>query len=97
MQFGPEMVVSDKRTDAPAAMRLSPRQNECLHGVLELKSAKEIARELGISPHAVEKHLKVAREKFGVASSAEAARMLAFQHKGRENPPPIFGPRRTKP
>ena len=39
--------------------KLSPRQEACLRGVLELKSAKEIARDLGISPHAVEKHLRV--------------------------------------
>jgi len=51
--------------------KLSPRQEECLRGVLELKSAKEIARDLGISPHAVEKHLRVSREKYGVATSAE--------------------------
>lgn len=66
--------------------RLSPRQQECLRGVLELKSAKAIARDLGISPHAVEKHLRVAREKFGVASSVEAARLFALQAKGSEFP-----------
>lgn len=81
------MAVSDNRTDAHSAARLSPRQNECLRGVLELKSAKEIARELGISPHAVEKHLKVAREKLGAATSAEAARTFAFQNAGGESPP----------
>ena len=67
--------------------KLSPRQEECLRGVLELKSAKEIARDLGISPHAVEKHLRVSREKYGVATSAEAARMFAFGQQGSEIPP----------
>jgi DNA-binding CsgD family transcriptional regulator len=85
-QFGPDVTIPDKPTHKGSATRLSPRQDECLRGVLELKSAKQIARELGISPHAVEKHLKVARGKFGVATSAEAARMFAFQHKGSESP-----------
>ena len=67
--------------------KLSPRQEACLRGVLELKSAKEIARDLGISPHAVEKHLRVSREKYGVASSAEAARLFAFVQQGSEFPP----------
>lgn len=40
------------------------------------KSAKEIAVDLGISHHAVEKRLKMARTKLGATSSLEAARML---------------------
>jgi DNA-binding CsgD family transcriptional regulator len=72
---------------AQAMPKLSPRQEACLRGVLELKSAKEIARDLGISPHAVEKHLRVSREKYGVASSAEAARLFAFVQQGSEFPP----------
>ena len=66
-------------------LKLSPRQEECLRGVLELKSAKEIARDLGISSHAVEKHLRIARGKFGATSSAEAARMFAFERWGSES------------
>ena len=77
----------DKGAGAPAMPKLSPRQEACLRGVLELKSAKEIARDLGISPHAVEKHLRVSREKYGVASSAEAARLFAFGQQGSEFPP----------
>lgn len=68
-----------------AAVKLSPRQEQCLRGVLDLKSAKQIARDLGISPHAVEKHLRVSREKFGAATSAEAARAFALG-KGSEIP-----------
>ena len=63
-----------------AKPKLSPRQQECLRGVLQLKSAKAIARDLGISPHAVEKHLRVSREKYGVTSSAEAARIILQQY-----------------
>jgi hypothetical protein len=54
--------------------------------VLQLRSGKEIARELGISPHAVEKHLRICREKYGVATSAEAARLFALQEQGGEFP-----------
>jgi DNA-binding CsgD family transcriptional regulator len=88
-QIGAQVVALDK--DKPEKIGnalLSPRQEECLRGVLELKSAKQIARDLGISPHAVEKHLRLCREKFGVTTTAEAARKFArlqgsdFPHSG---------------
>jgi DNA-binding CsgD family transcriptional regulator len=62
---------------------LSSRQEQCLRGVLNLKSAKEIARDLGISPDAVEKHLRTSRRKFGVGTSAEAARIFASLDQGK--------------
>lgn len=58
-------------------VKLTEREKECLRLWLDHKTAKEIARELGISHHAVEKRLKTARTKLGVASSLEAARLLA--------------------
>src|SRR5947209_3351143 len=57
--------------------RLTEREKVCLRQWLQHKSAKEIAADLGISHHAVEKRLKMARTKVGAASSLEAARMLA--------------------
>lgn len=57
--------------------RLTEREKEVLRAWLEHKSAKEIAIDLGITHHAVEKRLKMARTKLGVATSLEAARMLA--------------------
>lgn len=63
---------------------LSSRQKECIRGVLDLKSAKVIARELGISQHAVEKHLKVVRAKFGVNTTVEAARLFALSYDGED-------------
>jgi DNA-binding CsgD family transcriptional regulator len=54
---------------------LTERQVACLNGVGQHKSAKEIGRELGISNHAVEKHLKAARQKLGAASTVEALRI----------------------
>lgn len=57
--------------------RLTEREKEVLRAWLNHKSAKEIALDLGISHHAVEKRLKMARTKLGAGSSLEAARMLA--------------------
>lgn len=57
--------------------RLTEREKVCLRQWLQHKSAKEIAADLRISHHAVEKRLKMARTKLGVASSLEAARMLS--------------------
>jgi DNA-binding CsgD family transcriptional regulator len=56
--------------------RLTEREKVCLRQWLQHKSAKEIAAGLGISHHAVEKRLKMARVKLGATSSLEAARML---------------------
>jgi DNA-binding CsgD family transcriptional regulator len=64
---------------------LTERQRQCLEGALELRSAKEIALELGISHHAVEKHLRLAREKLGAATTAEAARRFALL-EGKDKP-----------
>ena len=56
--------------------RLTEREKVCLRQWLQHKSAKEIAADLGISHHAVEKRLKMARIKVGATSSLQAARML---------------------
>ncbi|WP_301749735.1 LuxR C-terminal-related transcriptional regulator [uncultured Erythrobacter sp.] len=57
--------------------RLTEREKEVLRAWLAHKSAKEIAIDLGITHHAVEKRLKMARTKLDAGSSLEAARMLA--------------------
>lgn len=56
---------------------LTAKERECLHRWLCHATAKEIALELGISHHAVEKRLKSARQKLGVATTLQAARLLA--------------------
>lgn len=63
-------------TGNPTA-RLTEREKEVLRAWLAHKSAKEIALDLGITHHAVEKRLKMARTKLDAGSSLEAARMLA--------------------
>lgn len=57
--------------------RLTEREKEVLRAWLGHKTAKEIALDLGISHHAVEKRLKMARTKLGAGSTLQAARMLA--------------------
>ncbi|WP_265563272.1 LuxR C-terminal-related transcriptional regulator [Sphingomicrobium arenosum] len=61
-------------------IELTRREREALHGILERKTAKEMALELGISHHAVEKRLKRARHKLGVTTSLEAARRYEAQY-----------------
>jgi DNA-binding CsgD family transcriptional regulator len=66
----------DARMQAALA-RLTDNEKECLRRRLRQQTAKEMALELGVSPHAVEKRLKMARAKLGLSSSLEAARLLA--------------------
>ncbi|SFN66377.1 LuxR C-terminal-related transcriptional regulator [Sphingomonas sp. OK281] len=66
----------DKQREAALA-RLTANEKECLRRRLLPQTAKEMATDLGISPHAVEKRLRMARAKLGVSSSLAAARLLA--------------------
>jgi DNA-binding CsgD family transcriptional regulator len=59
-----------------AIARLTENEKECLRRRLLPQTAKEMAIELGVSPHAVEKRLKMARAKLGLSSSLQAARLL---------------------
>ena len=63
--------------DALGTARLTEAQRVALRLFMERKTAKQIAIELGITPKAVELRLKGARDALGVATSAEAARLLA--------------------
>ncbi|MEN7538203.1 LuxR C-terminal-related transcriptional regulator [Aurantiacibacter flavus] len=81
--------------------RLTEREKEPLRLWLQHKTAKEIAVELGVSHHAVEKRLKMARIKLGASSSLEAARILG-EAEGYDQtvtqppdlPPQAFSPQR---
>lgn len=57
--------------------RLNERQKACLRLYYQGLEAKEIARELAISPNTVNQHLRDARRILGVARSVQAARLLA--------------------
>ena len=62
-----------------ALVRLTANEKECLRRRLLPQTAKGMAIDLGISAHAVEKRLKMARTKLGVSSSLAAARLLAAE------------------
>lgn len=65
-------------TQCAAVARLTAKERECLAQWLTHATAKEIAIDLGISHHAVEKRLKSARQKLGVSTTLDAARLLAL-------------------
>ena len=68
--------------------QLTERQRQCLEGFLARRTAKQIGRELGITHHAVEQHLKAARKKFGASDTLEAARLYAGSTTGE----PYYAP-----
>jgi DNA-binding CsgD family transcriptional regulator len=77
------MDVIDESTRA-AILRLTIAERECLKRCLSHQTAKQMALDLGISPHAVEKRLKMARAKLGLSSSLEAAKLLeSLERSGR--------------
>ena len=68
--------------DADRAMtdrmdRLTPGQLDCLRLVDQHLSSKEIAAELGISPHTVDQRIRQALHILGVERRAQAARIVA--------------------
>ena len=67
------------RDDVLAARlsRLSPGQLDCLRLVDQHLSSKEIAVELGISPHTVDQRIRQALHILGVERRAQAARIVA--------------------
>jgi len=52
---------------------LTAKQREVLDLLIEHKTSKEIARQLGISPHTVDQRIQFAKDKLGAASRNEAA------------------------
>jgi DNA-binding CsgD family transcriptional regulator len=62
---------------ASPVARLSQGQIDCLLLVDRHHSSKEIANQLGISPHTVDQRIRGALDKLGVERRGEAARMVA--------------------
>lgn len=60
----------------PVLAQLTEAQLACLQLVRRRKTAKQIARSLNITHHAVEQRLKTARRKLGVETTAEAIDLL---------------------
>ena len=57
--------------------KLNEGQRDCLRLVLGHLNSKEIARELGVSPHTVDQRLRTAMRILGASSRFEAARTFA--------------------
>ena len=57
--------------------KLSDRQLDCLRLVAQNRSSKEIAVELGISPHTVDQRIRGALQILGVERRAQAARIVS--------------------
>ena len=70
---------------ATQVSKLSQGQLDCLRLVGEHLSSKEIAAELGISPHTVDQRIRGALQVLGVSRRSQAARLVA-QHGGRYQP-----------
>jgi two-component system response regulator FixJ len=66
---------ADKRRFQAMLASLSPREAEVLHGVVEGKSNKEIARDLGISPRTIEVYRAHVMSKTGSASLSDLVRV----------------------
>jgi DNA-binding CsgD family transcriptional regulator len=65
------------RMSIAAADRLNDGQRDCLRLVLAHHNSKEIARQLGVSPHTVDQRLRTAMRILNVQSRFEAAREFA--------------------
>ncbi len=52
---------------------LTTKQHDAMKLLIQHKTSKEIARDLGISPHTVDQRINAVRSKFAVASRNEAA------------------------
>lgn len=75
-------------TQKQAALgRLTENEKDCLRRRLRHQTAKEMALDLGVSPHAVEKRLKMARTKLGLSSSLEAAQLLVASERYQQPAP----------
>jgi DNA-binding CsgD family transcriptional regulator len=66
---------------AERVQRLTPGQLDCLRLVDQHMNSKEIAAELGISPHTVDQRIRQSLQILGVERRAQAARIVA-QYSG---------------
>lgn len=73
-----------------ATEKLTDAQRDCLRLVLAHHNSKEIARELGVSPHTVDQRLRIAMRILQVPSRFEAARKFARLEAGARYQPLIY-------
>lgn len=68
------MITDASIEDATARLALlSDKQRQVLDRLLMHQTSKEIARDLGISPHTVEQRIRLAKEKLGVDRRSDLA------------------------
>lgn len=72
-------------TKLAAIKRLTPAERECLRRCLEHQTAKQMAIDLGVSAHAVEKRLKMARAKLGLSWTCLGKVESSLEVKGELN------------
>jgi DNA-binding CsgD family transcriptional regulator len=77
--------------------KLTESQKQCLRLVHEGYEAKEIARNLLISPSAVVERLRAARRSLGAQTSREAARMLALNEQSTPYNRIVYNPIGVEP
>lgn len=70
--------------------RLNDGQRDCLRLVLAHLNSKEIARELGVSPHTVDQRLRIAMRILNAQSRFEAARIFAALDQDNSYHPLIY-------
>jgi two-component system response regulator FixJ len=75
LRAGEARPTPEAATHRRSLANLTPRQRQILHGIVEGKASKTIARELGISPRTVEAHRAEIRTKTGVTSASELIRV----------------------
>lgn len=77
-------------TETERLAKLTDGQKECLRLVYRHLSSKDIARELGISPHSVDARLRSAIRAMGVATRIDAALRLAAHEAGAPYQSPVY-------
>lgn len=63
--------------DARSFHSITDKQHQVMERVLDLKTSKEIARDLGISPSTVDQRINAVRDKLSASDRASAARAYA--------------------
>jgi DNA-binding CsgD family transcriptional regulator len=74
----------------PVVDKLNEGQRDCLRLVRAQLNSKEIARELGVSPHTVDQRLRTAMRVLNVQSRFEAARKFAAYDQAEPYQPLIY-------
>ena len=66
-------ILQEELLDAPLTLKasLSPRQRNTLNRLLEGDSEKEVAKEMGLSPHTVHVYVKQLYKRFNANSRGE--------------------------